>query len=192
MPEASFAVSNRNKELDEAQSFACGLQTDNAGLTNKLAIVLYQINVTGEGSQPTFVRDLRMEARINNKWIVGDHIAPKLFLITNAPEYSPGGVVKAAHVKMQNIRPPFITVSTIVLEDWNEKWNEIGASLQYGQPLNFSYAAFFNVEPSQFQNCDQIQLIVTDYLGHEYKSLVKPTVFMKQFASNSFLILDGE
>ncbi len=183
-----FKRSSLAVNFNEAQSFACGLQTDDARLTNKLAIVLYQINITGTGSQPTFAREMRIEARINNEWITGNHITPKLFNDTNRV----GSVGKAIHVETKRITPPFVTVTKMVLEDWNERWNEIGASLQYGQPLNFSYAAFFNVEPSQFPNCDQIKLVVTDYLGHEYTTLVKPTALMKQIVSNSFLVLDGE
>jgi hypothetical protein len=103
-----------------------------------------------------------------------------------------GNMVKAVHIKIQQVQPPFVNVTTAVLEHWNEKWNEIGEPLQYGQPLNFSYAAIFDIEPSQFQQCDRLKVVATDYLGHEYTLLVEPTPLMKQFSSKDFLVLDGE
>ena len=183
-----FRRSSLKIQFDAAQSIACGLQTDNARLTNKLAIVLYRINITGGGLQPAFVRDLTIKARINKKWIVGSRITPKLFDETDQL----GNVVKAARVKWQQVTPSLVTVTPVHIQHWNEKWNEIGATLQYGEPLNFSYAAFFDVDQSQFQYCDQIKLLVTDYLGHEYTTLAEATALMKQWSSSSFLVLDGD
>jgi hypothetical protein len=183
-----FKRSSLKIQFDAAQSLACGLQTDNTNLINKLAIVLYRINVTGGGLQPAFVRDLKIEARINKKWIIGSHIAPKLFDEKDLF----GNVVKAVLVKWRQGAPLLVKEAPIHLVHWNEKWNEIGTALQYGEPLNFSYAAFFDVDQSQFQYCDRIKLVVTDYLGHEYTTLVEPNPLMKQGYSDKFLVLDGD
>jgi hypothetical protein len=169
--------------FDSAQSVACGIQTDNPKVANKLAVVLYRINITGHGMHPMYLRELRIELKINNNWIVGSHIVPKLFTVTNIL----GTEVKAIHLR--TVEPT--ATMTLVLEEWNE----IGPnsrSLQYGEPLNGSYAAIFDVEQQQFQHCDQLRITATDYLGHEYESVLQTTPFMKRSYAHTFLVLDGE
>src|SRR5262249_9656906 len=155
----------------------------NPNLTNKLAIVLLDVNVTGNGTTPMYVQGLKIEAQINNDWIVGKHVVPQYFGHTNEMGFSEKGV----HVAIKE--PEY------KLTGFLSRWKEIGsenAPLQYGQSTAFCYAAIFNARPEDFDNCRKLRVTVNDYLGHEYTRVIAPTIQMKERARVACLVLDAE
>jgi hypothetical protein len=54
--------------------------------------------------------------------------------------------------------------------------------LQYGQPANLSYAAFFDLTAEEFQEVNLIRITVTDYLDYQYRQTVTVPPMMKGMA----------
>jgi len=165
--------------FDPAQSGATGIDTTDPRFTNKVALVLYRINITGHGLQVNYVKDMSIEARVDGQWISTSRLIPKFFDATNAP---------GKFVYVRNAGPSGAGIAML-------NWYQIGFEdkpipLQFGEPLNFSYAALLNIEKEKFHNCDKLKIKVTDYLGRSYTSKVDVTPHMKYGFTNLFLVLD--
>ena len=62
--------------------------------------------------------------------------------------------------------------------------------LQYGQPSMFSAAAYFNIGERNFAQVDAVRIVVTDFLGSDYTSIVKTTDLMKNMLQRWLLLQD--
>jgi hypothetical protein len=52
--------------------------------------------------------------------------------------------------------------------------------LQYGEPATFSSAFSFDIPEEETKNIQKLRIIITDYLGHEYKREVEAISFIKK------------
>ena len=80
------------------------------------------------------------------------------------------------------------SIDHIFIANWKD-FTPGEKALNYGEPVEFSYAAFFDVNEEDFDNCRLFKIIITDYLGHEYKKIIN-AISLMQFAKVIFLIQD--
>jgi hypothetical protein len=160
--------------FDYAQSFPCGLQTEDSRHTNKLVFVLYKFTIVGKGTVPIYVNNLLIEGKFGGKWLAGSRIFPKVVDTTNR-----FGTTKTACLHGPDYK--------VFMQNWRD--TILGEQpLQYGQPPIMSYAALFDIEKRRFQECEQLQITLTDTLGQKYQKQVEVTQYMKDFVEVANLV----
>ena len=167
-------------DFDEQQSIACRIDTMNNNLKGKIAILLYRITITGKGLQPAYIREVNIAIKANSKWIEGKRFNPMQSDKTD----NMGVTMRAVHLRIQKSK----SYDDLYIADWND-FTPGDKGLQYGEPAFFSYASYFDISQQDLEGCKLFRIIITDFLGNEYKEIIDATSITRGF-NNIFLIQD--
>ena len=159
-------------------SVACRIRSDSQTINGKPAILLYIMTVTGKGLQPSYLREINLSIKIKGKWISGMQFMP----LQREKTDKNGVTKKAVHLRF---RKPDV-YNDIFIASW-EDFRRGQKGLSYGEPTEFSYAAYFDIDTKEFTQCKKLRIFVIDYLNNKYSDIVDFSQFMKNF-ENLFLM----
>jgi hypothetical protein len=159
-------------------SLASRIRSETPTINGKPAILLYHMTITGKGLQPSYLREINLSIKIKGKWISGWQFAPS----QRDKTYKNGVTKEAAHLRLE--KP--LDHHDIFLASW-ENFRPGQKGLSYGEPANFSYAAYFDIDANEFTQCRKLRILVIDYLGNKYSDNVDFSQFMRKF-ENLFLM----
>ena len=159
-------------------SLACRIRSEIPTINGKPAILLYRMTVTGKGLQPSYLREINLSIKIKGKWISGWQFMP----LQRDKTDKNGVTKKAVHLRLE--KPD--GHNDILVASW-EDFRRGQKGLSYGEPTDFSYAAYFDIDANEFTQCRKLRILVIDYLNNKYSDTVDFSQFIKKF-ENLFLI----
>ena len=62
--------------LDSNKSFACQIYSNDSIMNGKPAILLYDLNITGKGLHPSYIREIKLILKKGDEWIHGKQFKP--------------------------------------------------------------------------------------------------------------------
>ncbi len=164
--------------FDEKQSLACKIQSNNQAQRDKLAILLYRLTITGKGTEPTYVRDIRLALKCGEQLYPGIKFSPKQHEQTDK-----NGVTEKY---LRIFYKKKTSVDLIYVGSWHD-FKPSDEGLSFGQPRKYSYAAYFNIHNQNYKKCDELMIIVEDYLGNRFEEKVDVRYLFQRNVDHMFL-----
>lgn len=165
--------------FNQENSVACRIRSESQTINGKPAILLYYMTVTGKGLQPSYLREINLSIKIKGKWISGWQFTP-----LQRDKTDKNGVTKeAVHLQLEK---PDGGHDDIFVASW-EDFRRGQKGLSRGEPTDFSYAAYFDIDASEFTQCRKLRILVIDYLNNKYSHIVDFSQLTKKF-ENLFLM----
>lgn len=167
--------------FDERNSLACFVESPVRDRDGKLAILLYRVTVVGKGSGPSFLADVTLQVRCGGEWVRG-----KLFQPIRFPETDKNGITKdAVRIRLGNSSES----DQMLIASW-EDFRPGEVALDFGEPMTFSVASTFHVEPADYSSCDLLRIDLVDFLGKRYRKRIDKFEFETRYESFTLTELD--
>ncbi len=164
--------------FDENNSVACRIDSSDERLGDKMAILFYRVTITGGSKKPAHISDFNLAIKVNGKWITGKRFFPKQHEVTDS-----NGMTKLS----VTLRQERTTGTYIIhLASWQE-FKPGQKRIEYGDPITFSFASYFDVDIEAFQNAKFLRITISDYLGNDYKETVSTSTFFWETGPVSLL-----
>lgn len=164
--------------FNQEQSLACRIRSETPTIDGKPVILLYLMTITGKRLQPSYLREINHSIKMKGKWFSGREFAP----LQRDHTDKNGVTKKAVHLRLERPHDHL----NILVASW-ENFRPGQKGLSYGEPEDFSYAAYFDIDANEFTQCRKLRILVIDYLGNKYSDTVDFSQFMKKY-ENLFLM----
>ncbi len=167
-----FKTTKLDVQFDEKNSIACYIKRNNNKLDGKLSLLLYRLTITGKGLVPSYVKTISLYLKVNKRWLDGENFIPTEYSVKDKNDVENRCLV----LIRQNADDKLVTF----LGSW-KNFRSGEEKLEYGQPLVISQGAVFDISYDDYDKCEKIKILVTDYLGNRYAVKLN-----SGFAFNSF------
>lgn len=175
-----FKKTSVSIEFEPGNSIACTLNSPSPNLDKRPAILLYRLRLTGLGIQPTYLRDIKVSIKTDDSWFGGWIEGKQFFPPQDQFKDKDGISKKSVDIVVQKI-DDHDNLHIGEWEDFNREFDD-QKGLPYGQPVRFSYAAYFDTGPASFEDCRELRIKVKDSVGEEYKQDVDCRPLVKNYA----------
>lgn len=144
--------------FDPERSLIVVIDSDSDQINQKIALILFDVIITGKAAGPSFLKEIIVYLRCNKKWFKGTPFRPK-----KKDHTLPDGQKIKAPI-LRNIQ----SNDRVILLDW-ENYNPYNSkALNYGEPLRICSIFFFDATPAEFEQRNLIRIEAIDYLNNRY------------------------